>query len=311
MPPPSTARDRPPTATTGDAEMAVVAWDEWRAGAEHIESGGLAVATYDLGAPDARPLTFLHGYPSSSLDIAPVARLLGDAWRVLAIDMPGFGASEKRPGLPLSIGAAADAVEAMWTARAVASTLLVAHDYSVSVVQELLARRSERDLGVTVGGVVWMNGGLDPDLHRPTLGQQLLLDPDHGAEIAVAVTEETFLDAIRATWGTRVAMDDDEAREIYRSMDDGGGVALMAELLHYIADRREHAERWRAALGTSDLPTTFVWGDLDPVSGAHMIEGVEPSLGGMPRIVRLPDVGHWPLLEAPDVVAAEIRALGG
>ncbi|HXH57486.1 alpha/beta hydrolase [Iamia sp.] len=286
-------------------------WEEWRAGAEHIESGGLAVATYDRGAPDATPLTFLHGYPSASLDIAPVAHLLGGDWRVLAIDMPGFGASEKRPGLPLSIDAAADAVEAMWAARAVTSTLLVAHDYSVSVTQELLARRAERDLGVAVGGVVWMNGGLDPDLHRPTFGQQMLLDPDHGAEVAAAVTEETFLDAIRATWGTRVEMVDDEVREIYRSMDDGGGVALMGELLHYIADRREHAERWRAALGTSDLPTTFVWGELDPVSGAHMIDGVEPVLGGTPRIVRLPDVGHWPLLEAPDVVAAEIRALAG
>jgi pimeloyl-ACP methyl ester carboxylesterase len=90
-------------------------------------------------------------------------------------------------------------------------------------------------------------------------------------------------------------------------MDDGDGVPLMHDLLHYVADRREHQARWEAALERCDRPATFVWGDLDPVSGAHMIERVEQRVPDA-TVVRMADVGHWPLLEAPDVLAAAITA---
>lgn len=284
-------------------------WKAWRATAVHLDVDGRSVATYDRGDPQGPTVTFLHGYPSSSLDVAPVHGALGADWRVLALDLPGFGASEKRPGDPPTVGQAADAVEALWADRGVTATVLAAHDYGATVGQELVARHGEGDLAVAITGVVWMNGGLFPDLHRPTLGQQLMLDPDHGGEVAAAITEDTFIDAVATTWGTRVPTDRANLAQMYASVADGGGVVLMHEMLSYISERVHHADRWAAALDT-DRPTTYVWGEVDPVSGAQMIDGVEARVAGTPRIVRLPDVGHWPPLEAPDVVAAEIRALG-
>jgi pimeloyl-ACP methyl ester carboxylesterase len=285
-------------------------WAEWAARSRPLEVDGLVLATYDLGDPAARSLTFLHGYPSASVDLAPVLDRLGGGWRAVALDLPGFGRSSAPMGHPHSIPAAADAVEALWVHLGLTDTLLVAHDYSVSVAQELLARRAEGALAAALRGVVWMNGGLYPDLHRPTLGQQLLLDPEQGAALAAAMTEQMFLDGLRGTWGERVPMDEALVVPIWESMADGGGVARMHELLHYIADRRTHEARWRAALETSDLPMAFVWGDLDPVSGAHMIARVEERLP-QADVRRLADVGHWPLLEAPDEVVAAIEALGG
>jgi len=283
-------------------------WAEWRAASVPIDSGGSAVAAYDRGAPNGVPLTFLHGYPSASVDIAAVAERLGGGYRVLAVDFPGFGASPKPPGHRHTIHAATDAIESLWATRGVTSTYVVAHDYGVSVAQELLARRSEGALAVELSGVVWMNGGLYPDLHRQTIGQQMLLDPDQGAQLAAGMNEDMFTGGIAGTWGTRIPLDMDAVHAIWCSMDDGGGAQLMHELLHYIADRREHEARWRAALEGSDLPTMFVWGDLDPVSGAHMIARVEERITTA-TITRLADVGHWPLLEAPDEVAEAIRTL--
>ena len=103
-------------------------------------------------------------------------------------------------------------------------------------------------------------------------------------------------------------MTDEEIHEMWVSMAHEGGTALMHDLLGYIADRREHAERWRNALETYDGPMRFVWGDLDPVSGAHMIERVEERI---PRadINRMTDVGHWPPLESPDELASAILDL--
>lgn len=270
-----------------------------------LDVGGPRVAVYEWGDPAGPVVTYLHGYPSSSLDLAPVLPHLDDGLRIVAIDLPGFGAADKPRDHGYTIHAAADAVEAVWDHLGVTSGVVAAHDYSVSVAQELLARQS-----APVASVVFMNGGLYPDLHRPTRGQTALLDPEHGAEIAASVTMESFVRGTASTWGTRVAFDEHAIREMFHSMDEQGGVAMMHTLLHYVADRRTHAERWSAAVEQATVPLAFVWGDLDPVSGAHMIERVE-AVRPDARIVRMSDVGHWPPLEAPDVVASEINRLVG
>ena len=47
---------------------------------------------------------------------------------------------------------------------------------------------------------------------------------------------------------------------------------------------------------------------LDPVSGGHVVGRIEQRCADA-AIVALPDVGHWPSLEAPDaVIAALLRA---
>ena len=83
-----------------------------------------------------------------------------------------------------------------------ARTVVVAHDYSVSIAQELLARQLDA-AGPRDGhhGVVWCNGGLWSDLHRQTLGQQLLLDPEHGAAVADAMDEAALTNGLRGHVG--------------------------------------------------------------------------------------------------------------
>lgn len=287
-------------------------FDAWAAQAFPVEAGGLSLAVHDDGGTGPA-VTFLHGYPSSSLDAVPLFdRLRGEA-RLVTLDLPGFGASAKPPAHAYSIHAATDAVEAVWTHVGVTSTIVVAHDYSVSVAQELLARRLDQpDQPTTIKGVVWCNGGLWSDLHRQTLGQQLLLDPEHGAEFAEAMDEPALTSGLRATWGSRRAMSQAESHGIWRSMEHGGGSKIAHRLLHYVADRRWHGPRWIAALEASPVPMRFIWGDLDPVSGAHVADRLEELLPGWPserELLRLSDVGHWPPLEAPDEVAAAVRSL--
>jgi pimeloyl-ACP methyl ester carboxylesterase len=287
-------------------------FESWAARAQHVEAGGLRLAVHDDGPREAPVVTFLHGYPSSSLDAVPLLERLGDDVRLVAPDLPGFGASEKPPHHPYSIHGAVDAVQAVWAALGVERTVLVAHDYSVSVAQELLARQRDDTPATTVTGVVWCNGGLWPDLHRQTLGQQLLLDPEHGAAVAEAMDEAALTTGLQGTWGTRRPMADAESHGIWRSMEHDDGSKIAHRLLHYVADRLEHATRWDGALATSPVPMRFVWGDLDPVSGGHVAERLEDRLPSWPpgrELQRLADVGHWPPLEAPDEVAAAVRSL--
>jgi len=290
----------------------MVTFEEWAARAIPVTSGGLRVAAHDDG--HGAVVTYLHGYPSSSLDVVPVLDRL-DGVRVVTLDFPGFGASAKPPDHPWTIHAATDAVEDVWRAFGVTETVLYAHDYGVSVAQELLARQAETGHDhptrpALVTGVVWSNGGLYPDLHRPTLGQQLLLDPDHGAEVAEAMDEAALATGIRATWGTRRPLSDAEMHGMWEALAYDGGSRIAHRLLHYIADRRTHAERWRAALESGAVPMRFVWGELDPVSGGHVADRLAERLPDVP-LLRLPDIGHWPPLEAPDEAAAALADLAG
>lgn len=286
-------------------------FEEWAAQGERVAVGDLGVSAHAVGAEDGDVVTFLHGFPSSSLDVVPIVERLPER-RIVTLDLPGFGASDKPVDHTFTIHAAADAVVAVWRHYGVTRTTLLAHDYGVSVAQELLARLAESADGsvdgVNIDGVVWCNGGLWSDLHRQTVGQQLLLDPEHGAEIAAAMDEAAFAGGIRGTWGTRRPMEDDEIHEMWASMVRDGGAAQAHRLLHYVADRLEHGPRWIGALETCPLPMRFVWGELDPVSGGHVADRLCERLGAE-RVDRLLDVGHWPPLEAPDEVAAGVRSL--
>jgi pimeloyl-ACP methyl ester carboxylesterase len=247
-------------------------------------------------------MTLLHGYPSSSHDWAKVAPALAAEHELLIPDLLGFGASDRPIDHEYSLHEQADLVEALWAQDEVRSTRLVAHDYSVTVVQELLARNAEGRLAVELRQVHLLNGGLYPDLHRPEPIQTALLDPEQGPKLSAALTAELLAGALRPTYGAGY---DDEAdsANIWRAISRGP--VLMHRLITYMTDRRTHAERWVGALEGTDVPLSFVWGLQDPVSGAHMAERIRERLPRAP-FTALEDVGHWPQLEAPDRVAAAI-----
>ena len=66
-------------------------------------------ATTDLGR---EPLLVLHGFPTSSFDFHLVADELAQGRRLILVDFPGYGLSEK-PDLPWTIDLAADTVAAL------------------------------------------------------------------------------------------------------------------------------------------------------------------------------------------------------
>jgi pimeloyl-ACP methyl ester carboxylesterase len=251
--------------------------------------------------------TMLHGFPSSSHDWAKLAPALEGSGELVALDFLGFGASDKPADHVYSLQEQADIVEAVWALLGVGSTALVAHDYGVSVAQELLARRGEGRLAVELRSVHLLNGGLYPDLHRAQPTQLALLDPEQGPRISELVGEELFTAALAPSFAPSYDARAD-SHDIWRatSRDDGQRIGHL--LIHYILDRRAHEQRWVGALEQTDVPLAFVWGMLDPISGAHMAERIRERLPDAP-FTALEDVGHWPPLEAPERVARALAQL--
>jgi pimeloyl-ACP methyl ester carboxylesterase len=274
----------------------VIGLDEWWAGGEHLPEGAFTRADGDLDAP---AVTWLHGFPMSSWDWAKLHAALGPGRRDVSLDFLGFGASEKPRRHDYSLLEQADLVEAVWRARRVTRTALVAHDYGVSVAQELLARRGAGELSVELTEAGFLNGGVFPALHRPTRIQKLLAGPG-GRLLARQMRASTFVRNYREVLAQPPP--DEELREHWRafSRDDGHRNAHL--LLGYMAERREHERRWVGALIDADLPKRFIWGPEDPVSGAHVVHELQARLPGA-RIEVLAGVGHAPHMEVPEKVA--------
>ncbi|MGW9438059.1 alpha/beta fold hydrolase [Streptomyces sp. NPDC055607] len=246
-------------------------------------------------------MTLLHGFPTSSYDWAGVVpALTGAGLRVTTLDFLGFGESDKPPGHRYSILDQASLVEDVWRAYGIGETRLVAHDYGVSVGQELLARSPSR-----VTRMAWLNGGLYADLHRPVPTQRLLHSP-LGRVLAPFTTERTFSRTLRSVLSRPIS--DEDMHDLWVSMRRAGGRRATPRLLRYIDERRLHGSRWTGALEGFAGPSLFLWGPADPISGAHVLPRIRERVPGA-RVVELAHpspCGHYPQVEDPVAVASAL-----
>jgi pimeloyl-ACP methyl ester carboxylesterase len=280
--------------------------EQWWAEGEQVEVelGGArrSIFVRSLGAGPS--ITLLHGFPSSSHDWAKVTPALARDHALLLPDFLGFGASDKPNDHEYSLGEQADLVVELWERSGISSTTIVAHDYAVSVAQELLARHIDGRLDVELAAVHLLNGGIYPDLHRPQPTQLALLDPEHGPELSALLNEDLFAQGLRPTFAEDFDAAADSA-DIWASTHRSAGERIAHLLIRYMSDRKANEQRWVGAMENTRVPLAFVWGMLDPVSGAHIAERIAERLPAAP-LLALQDVAHWPALEAPRAVETAI-----
>lgn len=279
----------------------------WQERGELLAVAGHELFVVDEGPADAPALVLLHGFPGSSFDWRLVVDALVARWRVLTFDFLGYGFSPK-PDQPYSLFAQADLVEALLADKGVDRAVVVAHDMGDTVAAELLARANEGP--PSAGGVEWLacvltNGSIFIDMAQLTAGQQALLAlPDEALDEPFA--PEGLRAGLAASFPPAWAASDELDAIVWLNQVEGGD-RLLPRLIRYIEERREHQPRWTAGLRDYPGPLVAAWGDLDPIAVAPMADrlGTLRQEAGHPvEVVHWPDLGHWPSVEAPDVVAA-------
>ena len=173
--------------------------DEWRARGTFVRWRGHEVFVRVDGAAAAPPLVLIHGFPTASWDWWPLWDALAARYRLVACDLLGLGLSAK-PRQRYRIAAQADLVEAVAAGAGVAGAAILAHDYGVTVAQELLARHRDGHAALAVRAVVLLNGGLFPETHRARPIQRLLASP-LGPLLAPLASRRTFDANLRAIAG--------------------------------------------------------------------------------------------------------------
>lgn len=252
------------------------------------------------GPREAPPVLLLHGFPTSGYDWSRIVPLL-PGFRLIAPDFLGFGLSDKPRTHIYSLIEQAEFAIQIVEKLGLHSVQVVAHDYGVSVGQELLYRAAAKTLPFAVRRMAFLNGGLYPDLHRLRPVQRLLLSPA-GAAVSRLMTRRAFGRAMANILSPHHPMGAEDLDAHWSLIVRGGGNRIGHRLITYVHDRRENGAQWIAALEDSPVPLAFIWGMLDPVSGAHVMHRLDRTLTGA-RLLPLLDVGHYPHWEVPERVA--------
>ena len=247
-------------------------------------------------AGQGEPLLLIHGFPTASWDWHYLWQPLAQRYRVIACDMLGFGDSAKPVDHTYSLLEQADLQQALLAHLQIERPVhVLAHDYGDSVAQELLARHYEAR--IDVASCVFLNGGLFPETHRPLLMQKLLLSP-LGWMIGRAFTRDALVKSFRHIFGPQTRPSESAMDDFWSLVDSNRGQRIMHKLISYIPERRIQRDRWVAAMQRGEIPLRVIDGEVDPISGAHMVARYRELIADADTVL-LPGIGHYPQTEAP------------
>jgi pimeloyl-ACP methyl ester carboxylesterase len=278
----------------------------WDAIGTRRELCGHAVFTVDVPAigPEAHaPLLVLHGFPTSSFDYAAVLDGLRAGRRVLLVDMLGYGLSDK-PDQAYTMALQADIAAAFVAQLELDRIALLTHDMGDTVGGELLARRAEGSWRVEITQRVVTNGSIYIEQAHLTNGQLLLLGlPDEVLAPGIPINEGTLTQSLRDTFSPATPLvpdgwPEDPVPPAAAQVVHNDGHLVLPRLIRYIEERRANERRFTGGIESDPSPLHVVWGLDDPIAVPSMVDTL---LAARPdaTAVRLENVGHYPMVEAP------------
>jgi pimeloyl-ACP methyl ester carboxylesterase len=255
-----------------------------------------ADAPSDAPADGAVPL-YLHGVPTSSDDwLEFLARSGG-----LAPDLPGFGRSGKPGSLQYTIAEYDAFLERFLEAVDVPRVRMVVHDWG-AVGLALAQRRPELvERLVVINAVPFLPG------YRWHRTARIWRAPLLG-ELAMGTTARPVLRLLsRESNATPGPMPELWLDSVLAHFDQGTQRAI---LRLYRSSPSSVLERTGAHLDRLQAPALVVWGTRDPYLPARFGRAYAEALPGA-RLLELPDAGHWPWLDRPDLIDTVVGFLAG
>ncbi len=141
-------------------------------------------------------------------------------------------------------------------------------------------------------------------LAKPTLGQNLLRSR-LGPLFARLTNERSFRAQFARIFSPEHPLSAEEAADQWSLLGHDGGQRIAHLTINYMAERERFTERWHGAIRDWPGPLTLAWGMHDPVARVEVLRGLQELRPGVPTI-ELPDAGHYPQIEQPELISAAI-----
>jgi pimeloyl-ACP methyl ester carboxylesterase len=264
------------------------------------EAGRLSI----LQAGTGDPVVALHGLGGTKISFLPTAAALADRFRVIALDLPGFGDSTKPLGAPYDAPYFARAVIALLDALELERVHLVGNSMGGRVALEVGLRHPDR-----VRRLVLLSSSLAWRRERPWAGLVRLARPELGL-LQVAprgIVEGIVRRLIPGAESGWTAAGVDEFLRAY--LTPRGRAAFYAAARNIYLEEPEGEHGFWTRLRQLHAPALFVWGRHDrlvPVAFARHVIDALPNAEHLEL-----DCGHVPQVERPrETHAAIARFLG-
>ena len=275
---------------------------EWKSKGEYFNYQLHQIFTIDEG--EGNVILAIHGFPTASWDWWQMWKKLTANHRVLALDMIGFGFSDKPKKYGYSIFDQADLFEKWLKAKQIQKVKIISHDYGDTVAQELLARYNDRvqkeENGLIIESICFLNGGLFPETHHALLIQKMLMSPI-GSLIGRFLNRKKLGENFKRIFGKKTQPSEKELDQFWNLIDFNNGKAVSHLLIRYMQERADNRERWVGGMQKTIVPLRLIDGVYDPISGQHMVDRYKEIIPNS-DVIELADIGHFPLVEAPNAV---------
>jgi pimeloyl-ACP methyl ester carboxylesterase len=253
-----------------------------------IETGfrlidGLKVRYADTGGSHDATLLLTSPWPESLYAFAPMWATLAEQARVFAVDLPGFGASERRDDL-LSPRGMGGFLAKLVEDAGLGQVHLVAPDVGTSAALFAAAAHPEGFATVTVG-----TGGAAVPLQLGEPLRSWVLDPD--LDKYRHIDPHVIVDTAADTIAGGIA---DDVRADYRACYEGD---RFVESMRYVRRYPEQLPALAELLPEITTPVTIINGRNDrvvPVANAEFLHERLPD-----SRLRIIDAGHFVWEEAP------------
>jgi pimeloyl-ACP methyl ester carboxylesterase len=257
---------------------------------DHRAIDGLRIRYADGGGSSAATILLTSPWPESLYAFAPIWATLGEHARLFAIDLPGFGASERRDEL-LSPRAMGEFLARLVVEADLGRPHIVAPDVGTSAALFAAAAHPERFDSVIVG-----TGGAAVPLELGEPLKSWVLDPD--LDKYRAMDPRAIVNVAIDTIAGGVA---DQVRADYLDCYDGD---RFVESMRYVRRYPEQLPELAELLPQLETPVTIINGRHDPVVPIANAEFLHERLPNS-RLAII-DAGHFVWEEAPAEYAAII-----
>lgn len=273
---------------------------KWQTLGKYHQIGDHKIFAIEAGEGE-ETLVILHGYPSASFDYYKVLEMWKPHFRVIIHDHLGFGFSDKPKNYSYSLLEQAEVAQQLWQKLGVKKAHLLAHDYGTSVATEIIYRRNIGIEPIEIQSATLGNGSMLIEMSKLLLSQKLLYHSFFGPWLAKLSSRGYFKYNMRKIWWDKSKCDDAELDILWDMLTANGGREALPKITQYIPERFKFWNRWIAnGLYKTELPINILWADKDPIAVVAMAQELHKNIPNN-RLQILENIGHYPMLEAPEV----------
>lgn len=257
-------------------------------------------------------IVLLHGFPTSSFDYLRIWNQFMDknsdinqqrakTNSILAFDFLGYGFSDKPQNYTYSIFDMADMVEKLILHLDIQSIVLVAHDMSDSVAQEILRRDNLKTTNhYKIDKCILMNGGIMTSIYQPFLSQHVMRT-EYLSQIVYSrylFRFSFFKIGFSPLFGNFKQPNQTEFYDFYLGIKYNHGNERLPQTVGYMKEREEFGSIWYDALNETSLPVLFIYGPNDPINPRDKFpQKLREDLPRVKLSILSEMVGHYPQFE--------------